>query len=74
MTFYEVSGISLSNKFQLNELSISDYSSGSEFAREFFNGVGDDNFLEMGCTELQMFENANIIDPTIEDSLRRDLF
>lgn len=49
-----------------------DYSSGSEFAREFFNG--DDNFLEMGCTELQMFENANIIDPTIEDSLRRDLF
>lgn len=48
-----------------------DYSSGSEFARDF---LINDNFLELGTTELQMFENANIIDPTIEDSFRRDLY
>jgi hypothetical protein len=48
-----------------------DYSSGSEFARDF---LINDNFLELGSTELQMFENANIIDPTIEDSFRRDLY
>lgn len=48
-----------------------DYSSGSEFARDFLTV---DNFLELGSTELQMFDNANIIDPTIEDSFRRDLY
>lgn len=52
--------------------SSADYSSGSEFARDFQFTV--DNFLELGTTELQMFENANIIDPTIEDSFRRDLY
>lgn len=48
-----------------------DYSSGSEFARDFLTV---DNFLELGTTELQMFENANIIDPNIEDGFRRDLY
>lgn len=47
-----------------------DYSSGSEFHRDFHL----DNFLELGTIETQMFENANIIDPTIEDSFRRDLY
>lgn len=46
-------------------LSRADYSSSSEF-REFL----EDNFLD--SSELQMFDN-NIIDPTIEDSFRRDL-
>ncbi|CRK87365.1 CLUMA_CG001167, isoform A [Clunio marinus] len=54
------------------EIVFSDYSSGSDFARDFLAG---DNFLEqLGTTELQMFENANIIDPTIEDGFRRDLY
>jgi hypothetical protein len=51
-----------------------DYSSGSvDFTRDL---LSVDNFLELGMntTELQMFENANIIDPTIEENFRRDLY
>lgn len=33
----------------------------------------NDDFLELGTNELQMFENAPLIDPTVEDSFRRDL-
>ncbi|KAG5683817.1 hypothetical protein PVAND_013081 [Polypedilum vanderplanki] len=55
------------------EIIFSDYSSGSDFTRDL---LSVDNFLELGMntTELQMFENANIIDPTIEENFRRDLY
>ncbi|KAL7026758.1 hypothetical protein ACKWTF_005156 [Chironomus riparius] len=53
------------------EIVFSDYSSGS-----VCDLLNVDNFLELGMntTELQMFENANIIDPTIEENFRRDLY
>ncbi|CAO1381447.1 unnamed protein product [Diamesa serratosioi] len=63
--------ISTQTTTSIPEIIFSDYSSGStDFARDIFC-----NEFELGSTELQMFENANIIaDPTIEDSFRRDLY
>lgn len=51
-----------------------DYSTGSI---DFTHDLLPDNFLELGMnsTELQMtFDNASIIDPSIEENFRRDLY
>lgn len=51
-----------------------DYSTGSI---DFTHDLLQDNFLELGMnsTELQMtFDNASIIDPSIEENFRRDLY